>query len=244
MLTVPIDRRMLLAVTCVLALEACAAAVPRDGATPDVVVALVSVPAPTKFSLVIDKHPDAFGSQARALFYGSDIATGERSLDEALTRDTAGAAAGSTPLVTLSTTLTGTLLDALRRPGVAPTIAPESHRDRIELVSNYAALDARADRFLDVVPRTVGYWSVYGVGVYRPWIRLEYRVYDARANKIVSSGLIGTGPAVADGLWIPVPQDDAFAFRSFDALLADPVRAMEGLRATIAQVARALGQRQ
>jgi hypothetical protein len=40
-----------------------------------------------------------------------------------------------------------------------------------------------------------------------------------------------------------VPQDDRFTFESLDAVKVDPQRAIEGLRATIEQVAAALAAR-
>ena len=72
---------------------------------------------------------------------------------------------------------------------------------------------------------------------------LEYRDFDTRANKAVATGFVGTGPAPNDGEWTPVTSDDSFAFATFEALVANPARAAEGLRATAARVAQALAQK-
>ena len=225
------------AVCAVLLLGACAATPPDDGMAD---VALIRVPEASKLTLTIDKHPDATSSLERALMFSGDVAKGEHILREALASD---ASAGPRFIASLSDEVRDVWLRAERKQGKRAIIVPESHFDRIELLSNYAALGAKAGVVVDVIPRTLGYWSVYPDRVYRPWVRLEYRVHDVRTNKVVATGMIGTGPAPADGEWTSVRPDDALVFASFEALVANPAQAAKALRATVDRVAQALAQK-
>lgn len=232
-------RPMLISATAMIAIAGCAPGVTKVDQLPP--LALVSVPEPSKFAIIINKHPDATSSPVRALFFSTDMATGERRLGEAMRAEPT---VGPTILTALATTLGDALQEALRASrGAGVSIAPESHGDRVEFVSKYPSLQTQASIIVDVIPRAFGYRAEWPATVYRPWVRLEYRVYDAREGKITATGFIGTGDALSDEAWIAVAQDDAYTFPSFDALLADPVRAAAGLRVTIRQVAAALAQK-
>lgn len=233
----PLAGPILPAVCAVLLLGACAATPPNEGMAD---VALITVPEAAKLTLIIDKHPDATSSLERALMLSGDVAKGEHILREALAAD---ASAGPRFIASLSDEVRDVWLQAEKKQGKRAIVVPESHFDRIELLSNYAALGAKAGVVIDVIPRTLGYWAVYPDRVYRPWVRLEYRIHDVRTNKVVATGMIGTGPAPADGEWTSVVSDDALVFASFEALVANPALAAKALRATVDRVAEALAQK-
>lgn len=231
-------RRFLVMATALPGLHACASGVAApDSATAVADVALVELPDASKLSLTIDKHPDATGSLERALLFSGDIAKGEHLLGDALRAD---ATAGPRFVPSLSVTVTDALIQSLRRAGRSVVVAPEAHHDRIELIPSYPSLGARAALIVDVVPRALGYWAEYPARVYRPWVRLEYREFDLRAKRAIGTGFVGTGPAPHEGAWTQVASSDAFAFATFEALVADPGRAAQGLRAAAALVASAL----
>ena len=121
--------------------------------------------------------------------------------------------------------------------------APNPQRDREDFVNDYAALGVNATVYLDIVPRAIGYHAESPAGAYRPWVMVEYRLFDMREKKVMASGLIGTGPVRGGESAVAVAQDDLFAFASFEALTSDPARGIAGLRADIRQVALALAQR-
>ena len=235
-MTVPLlDRRRFIVATCALPLvEACAPLASRDPNAP-ADVAIVSLPIPAKLSLTIEKHPDTSTSIARALLFAGDVEKGVYLLTDALRSEPS---AGEQFLATLVATSERELADTLRRRGKTVTIAP--YRDRIEFVSSYPALNARAERIVDVIPRALGYWSEYPARIYRPWVRLEYRIFDARTARNVATGFIGTGGPPQEGQWTLVDAGERYAFETFEALVAEPVRAAEGLRVTVARVAQAL----
>src|SRR4029078_9283323 len=105
---------------------------------------------------------------------------------------------------------------------------------------DYAQINAAGGRIVDVVPLAVGYWSTYPKSAYRPWVVVEYRIYDAQGRTSIATGSIGAGPSPNAKPIDTVPQDDRFAFPDFDAVRENPDRALDGLKATIDQVAAAL----
>lgn len=230
-------RRRLFLATCALPfLDACAPIAVRDpGAPAD--IALITVPSVSRVSLTIDKHPDATTSIERALMFQGDVELGVNRMTEAMRAE---ATAGPQLLATLSAMIERELTAALQNAGRFVVTAADTHLDRIELLSNYPSFKVRADRIVDVLPRTIGFWSTYPDRIYRPWIRVEYRMFDVRTAKTVATGAVGSGFPMFDTTWTSVTTDERFVFATFEELVEAPARAAEALRATCVSVARAL----
>ena len=237
MSTLSFDRRRLLLTACALPLAgACVPIVARDPNAP-ADLAIITVPMVSKLSLIIDKHPDATTSIERALLFQGDVELGINRLTEALRAE---ASAGDRLLPTLSATIERELIAALQSAGKTVVSANDTHLDRIELLSNYPSFKVRADQLVDILPRTMGFWSTYPDRIYRPWVRVEYRVFDVRASKNITTGAIGSGVPLFDTTWANVATDERFVFPTYEELVAAPARAAEALRATSVSVARAL----
>ena len=225
-------RDFIATMACALVLiQACTALAPTEA--PLAAVALVEVPEPARLSVIVQKHPDAFASQVRGLFFAAEMGTKAHALADALKPHPFAPGA----------MLTEAFVEALRRPGHLVVRAPDPRRERDDFLKDYAVLGAKATVYLDIIPRAIGYWAESPAGPYRPWVIVNYRVYDSREGKVLASGLIGAGPSPAGDTSIEVAQDGQFAFESFAALTGDPVRAIAGLRAAIRQVAQALAQK-
>ena len=78
-----VRRRLLLAACAMPFLDACAPIAARDPNAP-ADIALITVPAVSKLSLTIDKHPDATTSIERALLFQGDVELGINRLTEAM----------------------------------------------------------------------------------------------------------------------------------------------------------------
>jgi hypothetical protein len=237
MSTASFDRRRLLLTACVLPLiGACAPMRARDPNAP-ADIAIITLPMVSKLSLTIDKHPDATTSIERALLFQGDVELGINRLTEALRNEPS---AGDRLLAALSASIERELIAALQNTAKTVVSASDTHSDRIELLSNYPSFKVRADRIVDVLPRTMGFWSTYPDRVYRPWVRVEYRVFDVRASKSIATGALGSGVPLFDTTWSSVATDERFVFTTYEELVAAPARAVEALRATSVSVARAL----
>ena len=217
-------------------LDACAPIAARDPNAP-ADIALITVPAVSRLSLTIDRHPDATTSIERALLFQGDIELGINRLTDAMRTE---ASAGDRLLATLSATIERELVAALQGAGKTVVAAVDTHFDRIELLSNYPSFKVRAERIVDVLPRTLGFWSTYPDRIYRPWVRVEYRVFDVRTSKNIASGGVGSGVPISDMTWTNVAADERYVFPTYEELVATPARAAESLRATSVSVARAL----
>lgn len=234
-----VRRRLLFAACAMPFLDACAPIAVRDPDAP-ADVAIITVPAISKLSLTIDRHPDATTSIERALLFQGDIELGINRLADAMRTE---ASAGDQMLTSLSATIERELVAALQAAGKTVAKAADTHLDRIELLSNYPSFKVRADRILDVLPRTMGFWSTYPDRIYRPWVRVEYRVFDVRTSKNIATGGVGSGVPMPDMTWTNVATDERYVFPTYEELVSAPARAAESLRATSVSVARALAAR-
>ena len=202
------------------------------GTTP-ATLALIDVPEPAKLSVVLIGHRDSTGSVERQMFYIAWLEYDEKILKDALKPQSflPGAA------------LTEALAAALPQTDRSVVRVANPRSERYEFLDSYASLGSKAGTYLDVVPLVVGYWNESPTGPFRPWLVLNWRVYSNLDNKVVASGVIGTGPARGDEPMFAIPPDKEFAFPSLEAVSADPARAVAGLRAAMRQVARALAQK-
>lgn len=196
-------------------------------------LSLVEIPEPPHLAVTIVGHPDATSDVTRQFFYRADTQKAESDLKAAL------AARGFSAGPLLSAAVAG----AATRGGRTVVRVADPVKEREELLGDYAKVAANAGRIVDVVPLAVGYWSTYPKSAFRPWVVVEYRVYDVTGRKSVATGTIGAGPSPTSQPIESVPQDERFAFDNFDAIRANPDRALQGLKATIDQVAAALAAR-
>jgi hypothetical protein len=204
--------------------------IPTPGGPP---LNLIESPDPANLSITTAEHPEATGSaESTVLFAGKMRGFG-------VFLEQATKPLGFHPGVALTEALTA----ELSRSGRAPARVASKQSGREEFVEDYPALGAKPGVLLDVVPVAVGYWNKYPDGPFRPWVVLAYREYDPAQRKVVATGRIGTGPAIDRSPMIAVPADDQFAFASFDALTADPQRAVAGMKSAIQKVAQALSQK-
>jgi len=217
---------------CALAVAAGCATPPAPtvSSTPASTIALIGIPAPSKFAVIIEKHAESGGSLESSLFFASKMATKSYELAAALNTQPFAPAAE----------LTDGFAAALQRPdrAVVRVAGPQANRE--DFVKDYAASRVAADKYVDILPRTVGYWAESPTGAWRPWVYVDYRIVDARDGKVLGSGRIGTGPLPGGEDGVAIPFDNAARFPSFEALTENPARAAAGLRAAIKQVAQAL----
>ena len=201
--------------------------------TPGPALTLIESPEPVTLSITSAEHPEATGSAESTVRFAGKM----RGFGALLTQATK-------PLeFRPGAALTEALAADLSRSGRAPARAASKQTAREEFVEDYPALGAKPGVLIDVVPVAVGYWNKYPDGLFRPWVVLAYREYDSAQRKIVATGQIGTGPAIDRNPMIVVAADDQFTFASFDALTADPQRAVAGMKSAIQKVVRALSQK-
>jgi len=207
--------------------------VPQPSATPAIPVTLIESPEPLKLSIMMTEHPEASGGfESVMIFVGKMSAFGTALTQATQPLDFRPGAA-----------LTSALAADLSRAGKAPTRIAAGAKERRALLDDYQGIAAPAGVVIDVVPLAVGYWNKFPDGPFRPWVVVAFREYDPVQRKVVTTGRIGTGPSVDGNPMIAVPDDDRFAFASFDALTADPRKAVAGMQAVIQRVAQALSNK-
>ena len=214
-----------------LLMSSCAG-VPQSEAPPSAIT-LVAAPEPATLAVIIQNHPDARGSQERQIFFAAELQRKTHALTVALQPQSFLPGA----------TLTEAVAAALKKPDRTVVRAANPRSGREEFLMDYAATGAKPGIVVDVVPRAIGYWAESLTGAYHPWVVIAFRVFDTAAGKTLASGQIGTGPPLPGETAIVVAPDAAYAFTSLDAVVADPARAVAGLRTAIQQVARALAER-
>ena len=217
-----------MAAACALVMQSGCTSLPTPA-----IVALVGVPDPAKLSVIVEKHPSASGSIERSMFFIAEMHTKEQLFANAL-KPLAFAPAAA---------LTEAIAEAFLLPGRSVIRATNPQRDREDFLRDYAVLGISAGLYIDIVPLSIGYWAESPAGAYRPWVMVDYRLYDSLNAKAVASGQIGTGPIAPGDSVTSIAPDNQFAFPSFEALTNDPARAVAGLRAAIRQVAQALARK-
>lgn len=111
-------------------------------------------------------------------------------------------------------------------------------------LDQYPKADGSVDAYLDLYTDVVGYIAAGGGTPYRPTVYLNVRLVRATDHKVLYQDRI-TYNAFGDGDGaITLSPDKGYEYWNFDALVADPARALEGLqiamRATGDELARQL----
>jgi hypothetical protein len=138
-----------------------------------------------------------------------------------------------------STTFVQQLDEGLRAAGyeVHPVDVVRS-RSEYEFLDHYPPADGTVDAYLDLYSDLIGYTAAGGATPYRPTVHLNVRLVRASDHKVLYQDRIAYN-AFGDGDGaITLTPADAYEFAGFEQLIANPLKALEGLR----QAMRATGQ--
>jgi hypothetical protein len=122
----------------------------------------------------------------------------------------------------------------------------DAPREKADFLDDYPIGAApSADAFLDVSTEGYGYVAA-GIGAstpYRPSISLKARLVNAKDHSVLMQNTVVYNPVrrAADGL-ITIPPDPTYAFKDFDTLMADPPKAVAGLRTAVQKSAQTVGK--
>ncbi len=128
--------------------------------------------------------------------------------------------------------------------GYSVTMIPYQH-DQAEFASHYPTdKEPKVDAYLDLVTMGYGYIAA-GIGgntPYRPQVGIRARLVRARDSAILMQDEViynQVGPS--SGKAVTIAPDPSYQFRDFDALIAQPEGAVNGLRVAIDQSAETVG---
>lgn len=142
-------------------------------------------------------------------------------------------------------TFVATLTDALAADGyeIKTIDRPAGKTDFLETYATNA--DLPVDAFLDVAVYTYGYIAA-GIGSstpYRPMIILKARLVKASDRAVIMQNQVAYNPigfGSAAAKLVTIPPDPSYQFTDFDSLMADPPKAVTGLRTAVQQSAQTL----
>jgi hypothetical protein len=126
--------------------------------------------------------------------------------------------------------------------------AVEVSHEKADFLDTYPVVaDPAVDAFLDISTDGYGYVAA-GIGSstpYRPVISLKARLVNARDRSVLMQNTVVYNPirrtAAAAGV-ITIPPDPSYEFNDFDTLMADPPKAVTGLRTAVRQSAQTIGK--
>jgi hypothetical protein len=96
---------------------------------------------------------------------------------------------------------------------------------------------------LDVNGHGYGYQQVGGTKMWRPYVVITVKMYDAKdPTKVLLDNHVEYNAVVPGELTVNIPADEAYGFESVEAIEADPVKAAEGLRKALVASAYATAQ--
>lgn len=96
---------------------------------------------------------------------------------------------------------------------------------------------------LDVNGYGYGYQQVGGTKMWRPYVVIAVKMYDAKdPKKVLLDNQVEYNAVVPGTVTVNIPGDPAYGFESADAIAADPAKAAEGLRNAIVASAHATAQ--
>jgi hypothetical protein len=136
---------------------------------------------------------------------------------------------------------TGALAQELRACGYEVTILDVT-RPKPEILKSYDGLDPAPDAYIDVVLNWSGYFTASPTADYVPALRTLVRVVKRQSKEIAYQELINYGYEMRGSRSINLSADGKFNFGNFNALMADPDRALEGMRLGIPLIARQVGR--
>lgn len=109
-------------------------------------------------------------------------------------------------------------------------------------LEHYPPADGTVDAYLDLYTDVIGYTAAGGATPYRPTVRLNVRLVRATDHKVIYEDRIAYN-AFGDGDGaITLPPADGYEFARFEQLVADPIKALEGLRLAMRATGQALAR--
>ncbi|MDB5804086.1 MAG: hypothetical protein JWN73_1408 [Betaproteobacteria bacterium] len=136
---------------------------------------------------------------------------------------------------------TAKLAEELRACGYEVSVL-EVARPKPEILKSYDGLDAAPDAYIDVVLNWSGYFTSSPTADYVPAMRALVRVVRRQSKEIAYQELINYGYEMRVGQSINLTAEGKYNFGNFSALMADPDRALEGMRYGIPLIARQVGR--
>ena len=139
------------------------------------------------------------------------------------------------------------LTTELQARGYTVVVIPMT-RDGTEFAAKYPAnSDPKVDAYLDLVTYHYGYIAagIRDAAPYRPAYALKARLVSAKNAALLMQDSIAYNPlraAAASTEYVTIAPDPEYGFTNFDALLADPNKAVKGLRIATEQSAQAVGK--
>jgi hypothetical protein len=134
--------------------------------------------------------------------------------------------------------LTGTL----QANGYSVATVPAT-REKKDFLAHYPTGTVPAvDAYLDLVVNGYGYVAA-GIGSstpYRPGISVRARLVSARDSSVLMQNLVVYNPINAADKAVTVAPDPAYQFKDFDALIAEPDKAVAGLRTAAERTAETI----
>jgi len=102
---------------------------------------------------------------------------------------------------------------------------------------------AAGSAVLDVNGYAYGYQQVGGTKMWRPYVVISVKMYDAKdPTKVLLDNHVEYNAVVPGELTVNVPGDEAYGFDSVEAIEANPQKAAEGLRTALQAAAHATAQ--
>lgn len=112
-----------------------------------------------------------------------------------------------------------------------------------KFVATAQADAAATTAVLDVNGNGYGYQQVGGTKMWRPYVVISVKMYDAKdPTKVLLDNYVEYNAVLPGTVTVNIPGDPAYGFESVDAIAADPVKAAEGLRNAIVASAHATAQ--
>ena len=129
---------------------------------------------------------------------------------------------------------------ALAADGYTP-IDTAVGRAGLDFAKGYKLAAGSADAYIDVV-MNYGYYASGLSTPYRPYVFVDCKVVRTSDNALLMQKSIFYNPLnKAPDQTVTIAPDPTYEFADFDALMADPDRAVKGLDTAVTQVAAAMG---
>lgn len=142
-----------------------------------------------------------------------------------------------------STTFVQQLDEGLRAAGyeVHPVEVMRA-RQQYEFLDQYPPSDGSVDAYLDLYSDLIGYTAAGGATPYRPTVHLNVRLVRASDHKVLYQDRIAYN-AFGDGDGaITLTPAAGYEFAGFEQLIANPIKALEGLRMAMRATGQALAR--
>lgn len=138
--------------------------------------------------------------------------------------------------------LTESLVAGLQARGFE-VVRVSARRDRGDFLSAVPTDHGPAvDAYLDVVTNNYGYRSAVNDNTkpFGPWVELRFRLVRARDNAVLMQNAVTYNTAGKPKNVVTIEDDSPYQFATSDVLIADPPRAVQGMREALERSGRAV----